>query len=71
MPAPWLRKCWQLPAASASFRGWGVPEVCDQRIRERLAYSYRLVYRVEAERILVVAVMHGRRLLEGYLDQMD
>ncbi len=34
-------------------------------IRERFIYSYRLVYRIEPGRILVVAVIHGKRLLEN------
>lgn len=42
-----------------------VPEIGDERIRERFIYSYRLVYRIEAARILVVAVIHGKRLLEN------
>ena len=42
-----------------------VPEIGNDRIRERLVYSYRLVYRVEPQRILVVAVIHGKRLLES------
>ena len=42
-----------------------VPEVGDENIRERFIYSYRLVYRIEPERILIVAVIHGKRLLEN------
>jgi len=42
-----------------------VPELNDDRIRERLVYSYRLVYRIEPRRYLVVAVIHGKRLLEN------
>lgn len=38
-----------------------VPEIGDERIRERFIYSYRLVYRVDPDRILVVAVIHGKR----------
>lgn len=44
-------------------RGRIVPEFGDPCIRERLIYSYRLIYRIEAERILIVAVIHGQRLL--------
>ena len=40
-----------------------VPEFGDPRIRERLIYSYRLIYRIETERVLIVAVIHGQRLL--------
>ena len=41
-----------------------VPELDLSNIRERFVYSYRLIYRVESERILVTAVVHGRRLLD-------
>jgi toxin ParE1/3/4 len=42
-----------------------VPEIGEEDIRERFIYSYRLVYRVEPEQILIVAVIHGKRLLEN------
>lgn len=42
-----------------------VPELGDENIRERFVYSYRLVYRIEQQQILVVAVVHGKRLLES------
>jgi len=42
-----------------------VPEMGDESIRERFIYSYRLVYRIEPERILVVAVIHGKRAQEN------
>lgn len=42
-----------------------VPEIGDERIRERFVYSYRMVYRVEIEHILIVAVIHGKRLLDN------
>lgn len=41
-----------------------VPEVGDVSVRERFVYSYRVIYRIEPERILVVAVVHGSRLLK-------
>lgn len=40
------------------------PELNQSNIRERFVYSYRLIYRVEPERVLVTAVVHGRRLLD-------
>jgi len=40
-----------------------VPEIGGEYIRERFIYSYRLVYRVEPEQILIVAVIHGKQLL--------
>lgn len=45
--------------------GRTVPELNDPAIRERFVYSYRVIYRVEQDRILVIAVVHGRRLLES------
>ena len=47
-----------------------VPELGDEDIRERIIYSYRLVYRVERRRILIVAVIHGKQLLENFLGRM-
>lgn len=41
-----------------------VPELNQPDIRERFVYSYRLIYRIEPERILVAAVIHGKRLLD-------
>ena len=47
-----------------------VPELGDYTIRERFVYSYRLIYRIRDDRVLIVAVVHGRRLLEPLLDQV-
>lgn len=41
-----------------------VPELGIENIRERFVYSYRLVYKMEKRKILIVAVIHGKRLLE-------
>lgn len=40
-----------------------VPEFDDQDVRELLAYSYRIIYRVEASEVVIVAVIHGKRIL--------
>ena len=48
-----------------------VPEIGDQNIRERFIYSYRLIYRIEPKRILIVAVIHGKRLLENIADRFE
>lgn len=48
-----------------------VPEIGDQSIRERFVYSYRVVYRLEQEGILMVAVIHGKRLLENVAGRFD
>ena len=41
-----------------------VPELGNENIRERFVYSYRLVYKMAKRKILIVAVIHGKRLLE-------
>ncbi len=48
-----------------------VPEIGDENIREQFIYSYRLVYRISQHRILVVAVIHGKRLLENIEKRFD
>lgn len=44
--------------------GRKVPEFDDENIRELLAYSYRVIYRVQEGQALVAAVIHGKRLLQ-------
>ena len=46
--------------------GRKVPEFNDISIREIFIYSYRLIYKVESNKILFVAVIHGKRLLEDH-----
>lgn len=48
-----------------------VPEIGDENIRERFVYSYRLVYKVENEQIIVVALIHGKRLLENISERFN
>ena len=48
-----------------------VLEIGDENIMERFIYNYRLVYRIEPERILVVAVIHGKRLLENLSERFE
>jgi toxin ParE1/3/4 len=42
-----------------------VPELNDTNVRERFLYSYRVIYEIRTDRIHVLAVLHGRRLLES------
>lgn len=44
------------------FAGRIVPEVGNERIREKFVLDYRLIYRVYDEGVIVLAVIHGRRL---------
>ena len=48
-----------------------VPETGDPNLRERFVYSYRLIYRLEQQRILVLAVIHGSRLLQPFLQRLE
>jgi plasmid stabilization system protein ParE len=48
-----------------SFSGRMVPEFEDETIREKIAYSYRIIYRVRDETVTIAAVIHGKRQLEG------
>lgn len=54
------RKLEQFP-----FAGRIVPEVGQETIREVFAYSYRVMYRVEADRVTVATVVHGKQQFEA------
>ena len=43
--------------------GHKVPEFDDDEIRELLAYSYRIIYRLQQDQVLISAVIHGKRIL--------
>lgn len=57
--------------ASFPWMGRVVPELGDKEIRERFACSYRVIYQVQEKRILIVAVLHGKRLIENISDRLD
>ena len=40
-------------------------EFNDPNVRERLVYSYRLIYQLTGETIRILAVIHGSRMLES------
>ena len=44
--------------------GRKVPEFDDESIREVFAYSYRIIYRLQQDEILIAAVIHGKRILQ-------
>ena len=52
-------------------RGRMVPELSDNSIREIFVYSYRLVYRIEDDRISILALIHGRRDFQKAWDEKD
>ncbi|MBA3272353.1 MAG: type II toxin-antitoxin system RelE/ParE family toxin [Chthoniobacterales bacterium] len=43
--------------------GRRVPEWDDENVRERIVDNYRLIYQLLGARILILAVVHGARLL--------
>lgn len=63
----WIRKILEkIQRAGESPRaGRIVPELADKSIREVLLKTYRIVYRIEVSRILVVAVFEGHRQLRS------
>ncbi len=42
-----------------------IPEAEDRALREIIVEGYRVMYRLETQRVLVLAVMHGSRDVEG------
>jgi plasmid stabilization system protein ParE len=48
-----------------------VPEINDPDFRERFVHKYRIIYRIESERILIAAVIHGNRQLEPLLGRVE
>lgn len=38
-----------------------IPEVADTSLREIIVQGYRVIYRLEEQCVLILAVMHGRR----------
>jgi len=48
-----------------------VPEIDEKEIRERFVYSYRLVYSIQNSTITIVAIIHGKRLLENVSERFE
>ena len=44
--------------------GRKVSEFDDDNIRELLVYSYRIIYRLQGDAIVIAAVIHGKRILK-------
>lgn len=41
-----------------------MPEIQRKDIRERFIYSYRVIYLIDKQGMKILAVIHGKRLLE-------
>ena len=61
-----LRVCKQLRLFPQS--GRTVPEFNDSALRERVIMQYRLIYRFRGNDVLILALLHGRRLLPESFD---
>lgn len=61
-----IRKILQKTRALADFPQMGrvVPEFADDSIREIFAYSYRIIYKIERESVVVASIIHGSRILD-------
>ncbi len=44
--------------------GRQVPEFDDEDIRELIAYSYRIIYRLQSDEVIIAAVIHGKQILQ-------
>lgn len=51
-------------------QGRVVPELGDDKLRERFLYSYRLIYELHQGDVHVLAVIHGRRLLDSVEERL-
>jgi plasmid stabilization system protein ParE len=54
-----------------SDRGRVVPELADPAIREVFVYRYRLLYRIDPGRVVVVAFLHGARDFATWRQNQD
>jgi plasmid stabilization system protein ParE len=43
--------------------GRRVPEGDDDQLRELIVYRYRLIYRFDGERVKILGIIHGARML--------
>jgi len=43
----------------------------DESVRERFIYSYRVIYEIRSSYVEIIAVIHGRRLLESIEDRFE
>ncbi len=46
-----------------------VPELNQIQIREHFIYSYRIIYEIADEQLHILAIIHGRRLLDNVEDR--
>lgn len=64
--ARWAQGVFDAVSRLAKFpqSGTVVPELGREDVRELFHGKYRIIYRVETQRVLILTVRHGRRVLE-------
>ncbi len=45
-------------------------EIDNEKMRKKFVYSYRIIYPINQHQILIIAVIHGKRLLEDLKESM-
>jgi toxin ParE1/3/4 len=53
---------------SFPFSGRIVPEFNEDTIREKIVYSYRIIYKIQGETITIATIIHGKQLLSELED---
>ncbi len=53
------------------FIGRVLPEIGKEEIRESFVYNYRLVYQIKNNTIIVIAIIHGKRLFENIIHRFE
>jgi toxin ParE1/3/4 len=44
--------------------GRKVPEFDDENMREVIVYSYRVIYQLQDDKVLIISIVHGKRSLQ-------
>ena len=56
---------------SSPYTSKAISELGDESIRERIVYSYRLIYRIKGDVITIAAVIHGKNLIEPFIERIN
>lgn len=48
-----------------------VPEYQNKEIREIIYHSYQIIYKLYDDKINIITVIHGSRILEKHIDESD
>lgn len=62
----WVERLFEAVASLEDFPAMGrkVPELDRENFREIIHEKYRIIYKLERERIVILTVRHGRQLLD-------